>query len=99
MRASSDRFRTRRSQAPTAAVRGGSFLLVSRAQPTAGVPRVGHPYRRLTDLTRGPGVEAARMQEFVSGLGLSAEAQARLLALTPGSYIGIAPALVDHLAR
>ena len=57
-----------------------------------------NPYERLKDLTRGQRVDAARMQEFVSGLGLSAEAEARLLALTPGNYTGIAADLVDHLA-
>jgi adenylosuccinate lyase len=36
------------------------------------------------------------MQEFVQGLGLSADAEARLLALTPGKYTGIADQLVDH---
>jgi adenylosuccinate lyase len=38
------------------------------------------------------------MQEFVQSLGLSADAEARLLALTPGKYTGIADKLVDHLA-
>jgi adenylosuccinate lyase len=37
------------------------------------------------------------MQEFVRGLGLPADAEARLLALTPASYIGLAETLVDHL--
>ena len=58
-----------------------------------------NPYERLKDLTRGQRVDAARMKEFVSGLGLSAEAEARLLALTPGTYHGIAPPLVDHLKK
>jgi adenylosuccinate lyase len=56
-----------------------------------------NPYERLKDLTRGQRVDAARMQEFVQGLGLSADAQARLLALTPASYTGLADKLVDHL--
>ena len=42
-----------------------------------------NPYERLKDLTRGQRVDAARMQEFVSELGLSAVAEAHLLALTP----------------
>jgi adenylosuccinate lyase len=56
-----------------------------------------NPYERLKDLTRGHRVDAARMREFVQGLGLSADAEARLLALTPGRYTGIADKLVDHL--
>ncbi|WP_427015781.1 adenylosuccinate lyase [Pseudarthrobacter sp. P1] len=79
-------------------VLGEAIQMVMRAEAIAGVPGMENPYERLKDLTRGQRVDAARMQEFVSGLGLSAEAQERLLALTPGSYIGIAPALVDHLA-
>ena len=37
------------------------------------------------------------MREFVPGLGLPAEAEARLLALTPATYTGLASRLVDHL--
>jgi adenylosuccinate lyase len=55
------------------------------------------PYERLKDLTRGHRVDAERMREFVLELGLSPEAQDRLLALTPGTYTGIAESLVDHL--
>ncbi|MCZ2401669.1 adenylosuccinate lyase [Paenarthrobacter sp. Z7-10] len=78
-------------------VLGEAVQMVMRAEAVAGVPGMGNPYERLKDLTRGQRVDGARMQEFVSGLGLSAPAQARLLALTPGGYTGIADALVDHL--
>jgi adenylosuccinate lyase len=56
-----------------------------------------NPYERLKDLTRGHRVDAARMKEFVSGLGLSPDAEARLLDLTPANYNGIAGRLVDYL--
>ncbi|HEV7168024.1 MAG TPA: adenylosuccinate lyase [Micrococcaceae bacterium] len=79
-------------------VLGEAIQMVMRAEALAGVPGMENPYERLKDLTRGQRVDAARMKEFVSGLGLSAEAEARLLALTPGSYTGIAADLVDHLA-
>jgi adenylosuccinate lyase len=78
-------------------VLGEAIQMVMRAEAVAGVAGLENPYERLKDLTRGQRVDAARMQEFVSGLGLPPAAQARLLALTPASYIGIAPALVDHL--
>ncbi len=58
-----------------------------------------NPYERLKDPTRGQRVDAARMQEFVSGLGLSAEAESRLLAPAPGTCNGIASQLVDHLKK
>jgi adenylosuccinate lyase len=52
------------------------------------------PYERLKALTRGTTITAAEVREFVIGLGLPAEPEARLLALTPGTYIGLAPDLV-----
>ncbi|RAN78612.1 adenylosuccinate lyase [Bacillus sp. SRB_336] len=76
-----------------------AIQMVMRAEALAGVPGMEDPYERLKDLTRGHRVDAARMQEFVSGLGLSDAARARLLALTPGTYIGIAESLVDHLQK
>ncbi|WP_028267745.1 adenylosuccinate lyase [Arthrobacter sp. MA-N2] len=78
-------------------VLGEAIQMVMRAEAIAGVEGMENPYERLKDLTRGQRVDAARMQEFVSGLGLSPEAEARLLALTPGKYTGIAEQLVDHL--
>src|SRR6478735_8554444 len=78
-------------------VLGEAIQMVMRAEAIAGVEGMENPYERLKDLTRGQRVDAARMQEFVQGLGLSPEAEARLLALTPGGYTGIADQLVDHL--
>ncbi len=76
-----------------------AIQMVMRAEAIAGVDGMEDPYERLKDLTRGHRVDALRMQEFVSGLGLSADAQSRLLDLTPGKYIGIAESLVDHLQK
>ena len=78
-------------------VLGEAIQMVMRAEAIAGVAGMENPYERLKDLTRGQRVDAARMQEFVQSLGLSAEAESRLLALTPGKYTGIADKLVDHL--
>ncbi|MGP9782406.1 hypothetical protein ACT3UQ_08110 [Glutamicibacter sp. AOP12-B1-11] len=68
-----------------------------RAESIAGVAGMDNPYERLKDLTRGQRVDAARLKEFVGELGLSADAEARLQQMTPGSYTGIASELVDHL--
>ena len=76
-----------------------AIQMVMRAEAIAGVEGMEDPYERLKELTRGHRVDGARMQEFVSGLGLSEDAQKRLLALTPGKYIGIAESLVDHLQK
>jgi adenylosuccinate lyase len=79
-------------------VLGEAIQMVMRAEAVAGVPGMDNPYERLKELTRGQRVDAARMQEFVSGLGLSPDAEQRLLALTPAGYTGIAAQLVDHLS-
>ena len=53
------------------------------------------PYEQLKALTRGAVVGAAEIRSFVAGLGLPADAEARLLALTPASYTGLAARLVE----
>ncbi|NOJ59173.1 adenylosuccinate lyase [Arthrobacter sp. 260] len=78
-------------------VLGEAVQMVMRAEGLAGVPGMDDPYERLKELTRGQRVDAARMQEFVAGLGLSPDAEARLMALTPSTYTGIAERLVSHL--
>jgi len=78
-------------------VLGEAIQMVMRAEAIAGIEGMENPYERLKELTRGHRVDADRMKEFVSGLGLSADAEARLLALTPSTYNGIAGRLVDHL--
>ena len=78
-------------------VLGEAIQMVMRAEAVAGTPGMENPYERLKDLTRGHRVDAERMKEFIAGLGLPAEAEARLQALTPAGYIGIADTLVDHL--
>ncbi|WP_026549451.1 adenylosuccinate lyase [Arthrobacter sp. Br18] len=78
-------------------VLGEAIQMVMRAEAIAGVPGLADPYERLKELTRGQRVDAVRMQEFVGGLGLSREAEQRLLSMTPASYTGIAEQLVDHL--
>ena len=76
-----------------------AIQMVMRAEAIAGVEGMDNPYERLKDLTRGHRVDAARLKEFVGELGLSAEAEARLQSLTPGTYNGIASQLVDHLKK
>lgn len=80
-------------------VLGEAIQMVMRAEAVAGVEGMENPYERLKDLTRGHRVDAARMKEFVGGLGLSDAARERLLQLTPATYHGIAPDLADHLSE
>ena len=51
------------------------------------------PYERLKELTRGRRVTAEIMKAFVADLPLPAEDKARLMKLTPASYVGIAAKL------
>ncbi|MFP3713809.1 adenylosuccinate lyase [Puerhibacterium sp. TATVAM-FAB25] len=80
-------------------VLGEPIQSAMRAASVAGVPGMENPYERLKELTRGQRVDAARMREFVAGLGLPDDVAERLQALTPASYTGLAERLVgDHLA-
>jgi adenylosuccinate lyase len=61
------------------------------AEPIQTVMRrygVDKPYEKLKELTRGTGIDQARLQAFVNGLDIPAEAKAALLQLTPSSYLG-----------
>ncbi len=51
------------------------------------------PYEQLKALTRGQGITRDALGEFVRQLDLPADAKARLLALTPASYTGLAESL------
>ena len=59
-----------------------------------GVPQ---PYEKLKELTRGRRIGAEDMRVFVNGLDLPAEAKARLLALTPHTYLGYAEQLAHEI--
>jgi len=54
-----------------------------------------NPYEQLKALTRGHGITASSMRTFIEGLDLPAADKQRLLAMTPGSYTGVA----ENLAR
>ena len=49
---------------------------------------VEKPYEKLKELTRGQRLDRAAMQAFINTLALPDEAKARLMAMTPASYIG-----------
>ena len=54
-------------------------------------------YEQLKTLTRGEAINAEIMAEFVSGLNIPDNDKETLLTLTPASYIGLAPKLVDMI--
>jgi adenylosuccinate lyase len=51
-------------------------------------------YERLKTFTHGRPIDERGMREFITSLALPAEEKQRLLQLTPGTYVGLAP----HLA-
>ena len=66
------------------------------AEPIQTVMRkvgMDHPYERLKELTRGRRVNAEIMREFIQALPLPKDDKARLLKMTPASYVGIAEKL------
>jgi adenylosuccinate lyase len=57
-----------------------------------GLPQ---PYEQLKALTRGQGMTEKTMRGFIAGLALPQADKAQLMALTPGTYVGVA----ERLAR
>ncbi|HLV55811.1 MAG TPA: adenylosuccinate lyase [Actinotalea caeni] len=78
-------------------VLGEAVQSAMRALQVAGVEGMADPYERLKELTRGRRVDAEGMRTFIAGLGLPDDVRARLMALTPAGYTGIAARLVRHL--
>jgi len=71
------------------------------AEPIQTVMRrygIDNPYEKLKDLTRGKtGMTRESLHGFIDTLALPDEAKARLKALTPATYIGLAAALARRV--
>jgi len=78
-------------------VLGEPIQSAMRALGARGVPGMEQPYERLKELTRGHRISEDDLREFVRGLGLPNTVEARFLALTPATYVGLAPQLVKFL--
>ncbi|WP_368641472.1 adenylosuccinate lyase [Castellaniella ginsengisoli] len=66
------------------------------AEPVQTVMRrygLPQPYEQLKALTRGKGITEQALREFIASLDLPAEPKARLQAMTPRSYVGLAARL------
>ncbi len=66
------------------------------AEPIQTVMRkagIANPYEKLKELTRGATMDEATIRAFIESLELEADDKARLLAMTPATYIGLAPQL------
>jgi len=69
-------------------------VLGEAVQTVMRVHGIPDAYDRLKSFSRGRPVDEAAMREFIASLALPPEDKARLMALTPGAYLGLAP----HLA-
>jgi adenylosuccinate lyase len=78
---------------------GEAIQTVIRAEVTAGRSSIADPYALLKQLTRGKRIGQRELVEFIDALDIGADAKARLRALTPRTYVGLASELVDHLER
>jgi adenylosuccinate lyase len=70
------------------------------AEPVQTVMRrygIENPYEQLKELTRGKGITQEALREFISGLAIPDADKARMLAMTPASYIGLAVELARKI--
>jgi adenylosuccinate lyase len=68
-------------------------VLAEAVQTVMRAHGIPDAYDRLKTFTRGRSVDQAAMREFIVSLALPAAEKERLLAMTPASYLGLAPAL------
>ena len=80
-------------------VLGEAIQTVIRAEVASGRSTISDPYAALKELTRGRRIGQADLVAFVEGLEIGDAAKARLLELTPATYIGDAVRLLDVLKR
>jgi adenylosuccinate lyase len=76
---------------------GEAIQTVIRAEVSASRSSIADPYALLKELTRGKRITQADLIAFVTDLDIGDAAKARLLALTPDTYVGLASPLVDYL--
>ncbi len=70
------------------------------AEPVQTVMRrhgIANPYEQLKALTRGKGIERDALRDFIRTLAIPEEDRARLLAMTPASYVGDAVRLAREI--
>ena len=80
-------------------VLGEAIQTVVRAEIIAGRSSIADPYALLKELTRGRRVGRDELVAFVRALDIGDDAKARLVALTPATYIGLSSDLVEELRR
>jgi adenylosuccinate lyase len=76
---------------------GEAIQTVIRAEVTAGRSSIADPYAMLKELTRGKRIGQHDLVEFIDALDIGPDAKARLRALTPRTYVGLASELVNYV--
>ncbi len=78
---------------------GAYEILAEAIQSVLRAHGVPHGYELLRDLTRGARVNAASLRELIATLPLPEPERARLAALRPAEYVGLAADLARSFAR
>lgn len=76
-------------------VLGEPIQTAMRACELKGLPGMDKPYEKVKELMRGHEISQDDVERFIDGLAFDAETAARLKALTPATYTGVAAKLVD----
>jgi adenylosuccinate lyase len=77
---------------------GAYEILAEAIQSVLRAAGVANGYELLKDFTRGQNVDAVALREFVATLPLAERDRARLAALTPQQYLGLAAVLARRFA-
>ena len=68
-------------------------VLAEAVQTVMRAHGIPDAYDKLKSFSRGRPMDERAMREFIASLALPAEDKARLMELTPGGYVGLAPSL------
>ncbi len=78
-------------------VLGEPIQTAMRAQALKGIEGMDNPYERVKELMRGHSINAKDVEKFIGTINFDEETAARLAALTPSTYTGVADKLVDFI--
>ena len=74
-------------------------VLAEAVQTVMRAHGIPDAYDKLKSFSRGRPVDERAMREFIASLDLPPEDKARLMELTPGTYVGLAPSLALRAGR
>lgn len=77
-------------------VLGEPIQTAMRAAELAGRSGMDHPYEKVKELMRGHEITQEDVETFIDSLDFDEDTAARLKALTPSTYVGVASQLVQY---